>query len=46
MLHSYGLDSNPGSEIDDIGSDLEVMDVSILFYLLIVPNVLLDVFSF
>jgi ribosome biogenesis ATPase len=27
VLHSYGLDSNPGSE-DDVGSDLEVMDVS------------------
>lgn len=26
MLHSYGLDSNPGSEAE--GSDLEVMDVS------------------
>lgn len=28
VLHSYGLDSNPGSEIEDAGSDLEVMDVS------------------
>lgn len=27
VLHSYGLDSNPGS--DEEGSDLEVMDVSI-----------------
>ncbi|CAO1324190.1 unnamed protein product [Diamesa hyperborea] len=29
VLHSYGLDSNPGSEIDDMGSDLEVMDDSV-----------------
>ena len=34
VLHSYGLDSNPGSEIDDMGSDLEVMDVSIYFLVL------------
>ncbi|XP_070498482.1 nuclear valosin-containing protein-like isoform X1 [Chironomus tepperi] len=26
VLHSYGLDSNPGSDVDDMGSDLEVMD--------------------
>lgn len=28
VLHSYGLDSNPGSDLEDAGSDLEVMDVS------------------
>jgi ribosome biogenesis ATPase len=27
VLHSYGLDSNPGSDAE-AGSDLEVMDVS------------------
>lgn len=32
VLHSYGLDSNPGSEEE--GSDLEVMDVSCIFSLL------------
>jgi ribosome biogenesis ATPase len=26
VLHSYGIDSNPGSDVDDMGSDLEVMD--------------------
>ncbi|CAG9799899.1 unnamed protein product [Chironomus riparius] len=26
VLHSYGMDSNPGSDVDDMGSDLEVMD--------------------
>lgn len=26
VLHSYGLDSNPSSDGDDISSDLEVMD--------------------
>ena len=28
VLHTYGIESNPGSENDDVGSDLEVMDVS------------------
>jgi hypothetical protein len=32
VLHSYGLDSNPGSEVEDAGSDLEVMDVSRVSY--------------
>lgn len=26
ILNSYGIDSNPGSEGEDVGSDLEVMD--------------------
>lgn len=31
VLRSYGLDSNPGSETEEVGSDLEVMDeVSLL----------------
>lgn len=38
VLHSYGLESNPGSEVEDGGSDLEVMDVSYRYFCRIIDH--------